>query len=530
MSRPPAPIEQLRDLELLLNAHHPILYLEAEEDERAQALLEHVADHLNLLFLTWTPHRGLAHPLMPEPLEGTLDPGRCLQHITGSSNESLYYLRDFVPLLASDTALKARLREVHQALWKHRGAVVFTGHSSAELPEDIGRLVTTVTLAPPSDKEYHRFLSDMLTDLRSRRTVKVEMTGADVGKLLQQLRGLTFFEVKKVMTQAIAEQWTLDVSAIGKALEAKKEVLKRTGVLEYSPAENSLDDIAGLTRLKRWLRKRRAVFDNPDRAKEFGLSAPRGILLLGVPGCGKSLSAKAVAREYGLPLIRLDPSRLYTKYIGETEQNLRRATRTAEAMAPIVLWIDEIEKGLGSETGGSDGGVSKRVFGSFLSWLQEKPEGVFVIATSNDISQLPPELLRKGRFDEIFFVDLPNADVRREIMTLHLNRRGRDAATFDLDAIVAQTDGFSGAELEQAVVSALYAAYDEGAELETRHLLAELAVTRPLSVTSGEKLARLREWAVGRAVPADLAPGEAPNSLPPDSLPQGSEPGPGSLR
>lgn len=499
----------MRDLELLLNAHHPVLYLEAEEAERAQALLEHVADRLDLLFLTWSPHRGLDHPLMPEPLEDTADPARCLQHIASSRHEAIYYLRDFVRTFADDATLTARLRETHQALWQHRGAIVLTGPSASELPEDVGPLVTTVAIAPPSDEEYHQFVSDVLRDLRTRRAVRVEMDGAGVAKLLQQLRGLTFFEVKKVVTQAIAERWTLDASAIARALEAKKKVLRRTGVLEYSPAEHSLDDIAGLARLKRWLRKRRAVFDDPARAKEFGLSAPRGILLLGVPGCGKSLCAKAVAREYGLPLIRLDPSRLYTKYIGETEQNLRRATRTAEAMAPIVLWIDEIEKGLGSETGGSDGGVSTRVFGSFLSWLQEKPDGVFVVATSNDIAQLPPELLRKGRFDEIFFVDLPGPTVRREIVRLHLARRGRDPEAFDLQAVVDKTDGFSGAELEQCVVSALYAAYDEGAALATRHLLAELAVTRPLSVTSGEKITGLRAWATGRAVPADLPPEEA---------------------
>ncbi|MEM9696430.1 MAG: AAA family ATPase, partial [Myxococcota bacterium] len=303
-------------------------------------------------------------------------------------------------------------------------------------------------------------------------------------------------------TQAIAESWSLDRRAIDRALEAKKEVLRRTGVLEYSPAEHSLDDVAGLDHLKRWLKRRRAVFEDPKKAAEFGLSAPRGILLLGVPGCGKSLSAKAVAREYGLPLIRLDPSRLYAKYVGETEENFRRATQTAEAMAPIVLWIDEIEKGLGPTGGSNDGGVSQRVFGSFLSWLQDKKDGVFVIATSNDVSELPPELLRKGRFDEIFFVDLPGADVRRAIFELHLARRGRDPSRFDLDSLVVAADGFSGSEIEQAIVSALYAAYDRGRSLETEDIAGELAVTKPLSVTSAESIAQLRSWAKGRAVSA----------------------------
>ena len=498
--RPPAPIGQLRDLELLINAHHPIIFLETIEEERAEVLLEHVAEHLGLLYLKWRPERGLEHALLPSPLDGTQTPSDCLEHIARAETESLYHLEDFT---FTEAPVRARLKEAHRALWRHRGAIVLTGASAADLPEDIARLVTSVVLAPPSEAEYHRFLSDMLRDLRKRRSVKMALTGRDVAQLIQQLRGLTFFEVKKVMTQAIAESWSLDRQAIARALEAKKEVLRRTGVLEYSPAEQTLDDIAGLRHLTRWLKKRRAVFDDPDRAREFGLSAPRGILLLGVPGCGKSLSAKAVAREYNLPLIRLDPSRLSTKYIGETEQNLRRATRTAEAMAPIVLWIDEIEKGLSTSASGGDAGLSQRIFGTFLSWLQDKADGVFVIATSNDVAELPPELLRKGRFDEIFFVDLPTAEVRKEILALHLTRRGRDPAAFDLDALVAASEGFSGSELEQAIVSALYAAYDEGRDLETRHVAEELAATRPLSATSAEKIARIRAWAEGRAVPAD---------------------------
>jgi len=502
MPKPPAPLGQLRDLELLLEAHHPIIFLETMEEERAEALLEHVADHLDLLYFTWTRHRGLQHPLLGTALEGTLDPASCLQHIAASETESLYHLRDFVPLL-EDGELRARFKEVHGALWRHRGAVVLTGAGAAELPEDIGRLVTAVELEPPTDPEDHRFLSDMLRDLRKRRRVRMELNSQDVTRLIQQLRGLSFFEVKKVMTQAIAENWALDQQVIARALEAKKEVLGRTGVLEYSPAEHSMSDIAGLSRLKEWLRRRRPVFEDPARAREFGLSPPRGILLLGVPGCGKSLSAKAVASEYGLPLIRLDPARLYAKYVGETEQNLRRAIRTAEGMAPIVLWIDEIEKGLGPTADGGDAGVSQRVFGTFLSWLQDKKEGVFVIATSNDISRLPPELLRKGRFDEIFFVDLPSEAARRQILRLHLTRRGRDADTFDLERLAQATEGYSGSELEQAVVSALYAAYGDGGDLTDAHLEQELRDTKPLSVTSAEKIAALREWAVERAVPAD---------------------------
>lgn len=482
-------------------AHHPLLYLETNEEERAEALLEHVADHLDLLFLTWTPTKGLTHAIVEHPLDGTVAPGGCLEHIARSSTEALYHLKGLAPLLADDEALRAQLKEVHQALWQHRGAVVFTGNAPSELPDELARLLTTVKLAPPTDLEYHRFLSDLLSDLRKRRTVRMELSGSDVTRLIQQLRGLTFFEVKKIVTQAIAETWTLDKAAIKKVTHAKTEALRRTGVLEYSPADHSLDDVAGLNALKAWLKKRRSVFEDPARAKEFGLSPPRGIVLLGVPGCGKSLSARAVAREYELPLIRLDPARLYTKYVGETEENLRRAITAAEGMAPIVLWIDEIEKGLGQGSGG-DSGVSQRVFGTFLQWMQDKPDGVFVIATCNDVSELPPEMLRKGRFDEIFFVDLPEDDARQEILALHLARRGRDAAGFDLAALAGASEGFSGSELEQAIVAALYAAYADNVELTTEHVLEEIRSTRPLSATSAEKIERLRTWADGRAVPA----------------------------
>jgi SpoVK/Ycf46/Vps4 family AAA+-type ATPase len=269
-------------------------------------------------------------------------------------------------------------------------------------------------------------------------------------------------------------------------------------VLEYFPHEHQMGDIAGLNELKEWLRKRQAAFEDPRRAKEYGLTPPKGLLLIGVQGCGKSLCAKAVASEWKLPLIRLDPSNLYNRYVGESEKNLRRAIRLAEAMAPVVLWIDEIEKSLSQED--ADGGPAQRIFGTFLAWLQDKKENVFVIATANDISKLPPELLRKGRFDEIFFVDLPDGDARRRILEIHLRRRKRDPSKFDLVRLVELTQGFSGAEIEQAVVSALYTAFSREEELDTEAIAEEIQLTKPLSVTMAERIEGLRAWASDRAV------------------------------
>lgn len=269
-----------------------------------------------------------------------------------------------------------------------------------------------------------------------------------------------------------------------------------------TPAEESLAEVAGLAGLKAWLRKRRNILSDPARAAEFGLTFPRGLLLIGVPGCGKSLCARAVATEWGLPLLRLDTGSLYNKFIGETENNFRRAMKTAESLAPCVLFIDELEKAFASG-GSDDGGVSMRVLGSFLSWLQDRRQDVFVVATANDVSRLPPEFLRKGRFDETFFVDLPDADTRAEILRIHLKRRGQDPAAFTLDLVTTATHSFSGAEVEQVIVAALYTAFSDGTPLSTEHLLREAAATKPLAVMMAEKIAALRDWAKDRTVPAN---------------------------
>jgi SpoVK/Ycf46/Vps4 family AAA+-type ATPase len=279
-------------------------------------------------------------------------------------------------------------------------------------------------------------------------------------------------------------------------------VIKQSGVLELTPYQATLADIAGLDALKAWLKKRRVAFVESPKAKEFGLTSPRGLLLLGVPGCGKSLCARAVASEFELPLVRLDPARLYNRYLGETEANLRHAIRTSESMAPVVLWIDEIEKAFAAG-GDEDGGVAQRILGSFLSWMQERTGDVFVVATANNIDRLPAEFLRKGRFDEIFFVDLPDAEVRREIFRIHLERRDQDAAVLGLDELAELTEGFSGAEIEQVVIAALYTAFATDEDLTRELLRAECRATRPLAVTMAERVARLRAWAAGRTVPAN---------------------------
>jgi SpoVK/Ycf46/Vps4 family AAA+-type ATPase len=320
--------------------------------------------------------------------------------------------------------------------------------------------------------------------------------------MVRNLRGLTRRQAEQIIIDIVADDQRLDSDDVNTIMAHKRRRLHHDGVLEYVEAPVDLSEIGGLKSLKNWLEQRKHSLS--DEADKFGLSAPRGVLLLGVQGAGKSLSDKAIASAWQRPLLRLDPGALYDRFIGESERRLRSALHQAEMMSPIVLWIDEIEKGFASAASRSvDGGLSQRMFGSLLTWMQEHAAPVFLIATANDIEALPPELLRKGRFDEIFFVDLPTMDVREVIFAIHLKKRGRDPKQFDLATLAAASEGFSGAEIEQAVIASLHAAFAEKADITTERICKVLANSPPLSVTMAERIDSLRHWAKGRCVPAD---------------------------
>jgi SpoVK/Ycf46/Vps4 family AAA+-type ATPase len=493
---PPSP-DQLRELEILIRAHHPLLLVDTVEEERVHVLLEHAAENTSLPLFSWTQVDGLRREL-PEPGQTPESgpPQKALSFIERSNLEAIFHLKGLGPYL-HEPAVIAQIKNIHRKYFGHRGAIIVSGHG-IDMPPSIEHLFTPLSLHAPSSEAYHSFVQAVLRDLAKRLHVKVELSSMDVSQLLAALHGLTFFEVQKIITQAVIEDGVLGREDIAKVLQAKRQIIERSGVLEYFPHEHEMGDVAGLTELKDWLRKRQAAFEDPKRARDYGLSPPKGLMLIGVQGCGKSLCAKAVAAEWKLPLIRLDPSNLYNRYVGESEKNLKRAIKLAEAMAPVVLWIDEIEKALSQED--AEGGPAQRIFGTFLAWLQDKKENVFVIATANDISKLPPELMRKGRFDEIFFVDLPGAEARKRILQIHLKRRKRDPVDFDLRRLVELTDGFSGAEIEQAVVSALYTAFSNQQDLTTEFIADEIEMTKPLSVTMAERIDGLRAWAKDRAV------------------------------
>jgi len=495
------PQDALKDLELLLRARHGLVHVYTAEERRAGTLLAHIADRLGIPFFSWTRSGGLTRNGFDDPVYDTQEPQKALRHVAAAGIDALYHFVGLAPSLEGQDLLVSLLRDAGRSMERRKGAVVLTGEGT-ELPRTLRESTAHVTLPGPSNAEFSALLSDILRDLSRVRHVDITLTPSERAVLVGHLSGLTLMEAEKVLTKAIIEDGALTPEDIGHVLEAKRKIVEREGLLEYYPAEHALGEVADLAGLKGWLAKRTAVVRDPERARAFGLTFPRGVLLLGVPGCGKSLSAKAVAGEWGLPLLKLDPSNLYNKYIGESERNFKRAVEVAERMAPVVLWIDELEKAF-APGGGEDGGVSQRVLGTFLSWMQDRKADVFVVATANDVRALPPEFLRKGRFDEIFFVDLPDRTVREEIFRIHLARRGRTGDGIDLSLLAERTEDFSGSEIEEVVVSALYTAFADGTDVDTRTLAAEADATRPLAVTMRERIEGMRDWAAGRAVRAN---------------------------
>jgi len=489
------------ELELLIRSKYALLLLETPEPERADEMLAMIASRSNLLYFSWSRSRGIRRGLQPgDPfIEKTAEPAAALARVP-QEGIGVFHFKGLAAFL-EDPVVASHVLDGVAHFATRRGAIVISGHG-IHLPDSLRPHAVTLELPTPDFNDHRMLLERVIREQSLRMPVKVELSHEERTRLVNNLVGLTATEAEKVVTKLIMEDGALRASDVKRVAAAKRQVVEQDGLLEYWPAEESLGEVAGLAGFKAWLAKRRAVVHDPQRAAQFGLGFPRGVLLLGVPGCGKSLCAKAVASEWGLPLLKLDPANLYDKYIGDSEKNFKRAMRTAERMAPIVLWIDELEKAFASG-GDADGGVSKRVFGTFLSWLQERKGDVFVMATSNDIAALPPEFIRKGRFDEVFFVDLPKAPARAEIFRIHLAKRNQDPSKFELQTLAEASDGFSGAEIEQVVVGGLYAAFSAGTNLTSRMLLTEIESTRPLSGTMWEKISELRDWAATRTVAAD---------------------------
>ena len=489
-----------KEIALLVDSRYPIIYLETWEESRATEILRLVAHDLGVNLYVWTLTQGLGRA-GGAAIYNTREPIQALTEILGVEGDAIYLLKDFHKHL-EDQVVVRKLRDLALAFRRARRSIVISA-PVVNIPVELERETARFHLGLPDEQELTQLVRGTAADLAANHHLRGELPEDQLPPLARALRGLTLEEARRVFTQAVLAGLSFDAGMLDRLYDGKSQLVKNQGVLEFLKVEGGLDSIGGLARLKAWLARRRDAL-TPEAAR-YGLEPPRGILILGVQGCGKSLCAKAVAREWGMQLLKFDCSTLFDKYVGESERNLRKSLQVAEAVAPSILWIDEIEKmfpqaALHSE---SDAGLSARIFGSFLTWLQEKKAPVFVVATSNDVSSLPPELLRKGRFDEIFFVDLPDLEARKTIFGIHLKGHMRGPEGLDVDALAAAAQGFSGAEIQQAVTSALYAAFAKKTGLTTEMILKEIRSTYPLSVTMREKVEALREWARERTVPAD---------------------------
>jgi SpoVK/Ycf46/Vps4 family AAA+-type ATPase len=547
-------------LKVLINSSTPIVVMETSEEMRAVNLVRTACGELNMATFEWSIADGLLRSGTNVPPEGkktslqaridqnaiwtqggrsqsrtslspggaegdrlaravassmsgdgaagsggsiynTREPVQALGNMESMTVEAVFILKDFHRHL-DDPVVVRRLRDVGQKFSANRRTVVITAPEII-VPAELTTLVEYFDLPLPDRDRLREIIHEMFTRLAKTYTLKLELDAAGVDAMSANLRGLSEEEAERAISQALVTRYALCAESVTDVLEAKKQLLRHSGMLEFIEASDNMAAVGGLENLKHWLGQRRGAWE--DAAREFGLEPPRGMIILGVQGCGKSLCARAVAGEWKLPLVKFDTSAVYDKYIGETEKRIRKVFQVAEGLAPCVLWIDELEKvfaGSGPDSASADAGVSSRLLASFLSWMQDRKAAVFVAATCNNVSALPPELIRKGRFDELFFVDLPNQTERKQIFSIQLAKRKRNPADFDLENVAGAANGYSGAEIDAAVQGALYAAYSEKKPLSTQLLLDALTQTVPLSITRAEEIAALRDWARTRAVPA----------------------------
>jgi hypothetical protein len=503
------------DLEVLLRSRVPIIVVQSRDEARVLKALAGACAVLSapvtvpraigtpptrggLPLFKWTITDGLKRldVEIGPPQRMLSQPPDVLKHIRATPLAGAYALLDFNPYLRDPTIVRL-LKDIAQDYDRCARTIVLIG-DEIEIPHELEPLAARVELALPDRNERRQLVEEVARQwmrANPRQAVKIDARALEL--LVENMSGLSAADTQRLARKAICEHGAIQLSDVPMVMRAKYEMLNRGGVLRYEPDTAQLSEVGGLANLKAWLQKRCAAFDGS--APE--LDAPKGVLLLGVQGCGKSLAARVCAGIFNIPLLRLDCSALYDKYVGESERNLRESLASADALAPCVLWIDEIEKGFAA-SGDSDGGAARRVLGAFLTWLAEKNTRVFMVATANDITALPAELIRKGRFDEIFFVDLPSLATRTEILRIQAARRGMALDETTLGVLARACEGFSGAEIEQAVVASLYSAHAKHTEPNAQLLQSEIAATRPLAVVMAENVAALREWAKDRTVPA----------------------------
>ncbi len=488
------------DLELLIHGHVPIITIESNEEFRALNLIKEATRKKALPTFQWTITEGLQRlDLALDPQRLASDPQDGLKHIKSIRLQGIFILIDFEPYLQDPINVRL-LKEIAMMFDGQPGKLIFLSHQLS-LPGNLRALSSKFSLRLPTAPVLEKLIRDEAKqwqqDSRSNGQ-RVRARRKTIDRLIQNLTGLSHRDARRLIRNAIIDDGAITESDLPEVMQAKYTLLNQDQVLSFEFETAQFSELGGMGRLKGWLKQRQKIFTGNVKP---ALDSPKGMLLLGVQGCGKSLAAKAVAGIWGVPLLRLDFGRLYDKYIGETEKNMRQALHTAEVMSPCVLWIDELEKGIAS--GNDDLGTSKRLLGTLLTWMSEKSAKVFIVATANQIEALPPELIRKGRLDEIFFVDLPKSDTRAEIFGIHLSKRDIKLDAIDVERLSEASEGFSGSEIEQAVVSAVYAGYGSDTAINTEQLLQEINQTRPLSVVMAQQIQQLRDWASTRTVPVE---------------------------
>ena len=493
-----------QEIDELIRARYPLLYVVTWEEERARQLITGVAQSQGKNLLEWTVTDGLraVHGELPgsarKPRER--DALVVLNEILQTDTSSIYLLKDFHPFLESPEVVR-QMRDLCVALRSTRKSMIVLS-PVLKIPVELEKSISIVDLPLPDFEELTWLLEHKVMRSAHTRQFQVNLTTEERDALIKAAQGLTLNEAENAFARAIVRDRVLNANDIDAVVHEKMQIIRKSGLLEFYNTAESMSGLGGMDSLKDWVRKRQRAFS--EEARAYGLPAPRGILLMGVQGCGKSLAAKTIASTWKLPLLRLDMSRIFQGFIGSSEDNMRRALKVAESLAPVVLWIDEIEKAFSGmeSSSASDAGTTARVIGQYLTWMQEKTGPVFVVATANNVQALPPEMLRKGRLDEIFFIDLPRTRERGEIFQIHLHKLKQKLALFDLRELAVASKGFSGAEIEQAIISAMYDSFFENREVTTRDIMLALQETVPLSRTMRESIERLRAWAADRARPA----------------------------
>jgi SpoVK/Ycf46/Vps4 family AAA+-type ATPase len=495
-------LDDIAELKKLIKSGHNCISITTHEEHEALGVIRNVALDIRRPMYIWSmgygAREGYMAAMAAEP--DTAEPNQGMCYMATAKEDPICVMLDLGQHLKNELTLRI-LRDTIDRIGKDGKTLVMID-SSSDLPSVIRSYTTPFELSLPDEEEIDELIRSTLGSIHRKVPIETSVTARGMRAIVRNLRGLTRRQARRIIFDTVADDRRFDDDDINTVIAGKRRMLKNEGLLEYIKTPLTMDEIGGMANLKKWLDRRKNAFKKD--ASEFGIKPPRGVLMLGVQGAGKSLCAKAVATAWQQPLLRLDVGSLYNSYVGESESNLRKALKQAEFMSPVILWIDEIEKAFASAASqSSDGGLSKRMFGSLLTWMQEHKEPVFLIATANDIEALPPELLRKGRFDEIFFIGLPKKEARKKIFGIHLKKRKRQPDKFDLDSLATSSDGYTGAEIEQAIVSSLHIAFAEKGKLTTEMILAQLKESPPLSVTMAERIEELYEWADGRCVPAD---------------------------